>query len=67
MIPVMDKSSAKPNPLVKSPLAKNERYQAKKKDFIYISVIGSLNFITNSTRPEAPIPIYHMTKQLNVS
>ena len=53
MIPGMEKSSAKPSPAVKPCLAKNEGAQAIKNDFNYRSVIGSLNFLTNSMCPEA--------------
>ena len=53
IIPGMDNSSAKTTPVVKPPLAKNERAQASKNDFNYRSVIGSLNFLTNLARPKA--------------
>ena len=48
----MDKSSSKSKPEVKPPLAKNKGYQARKNDFNYRSVIGSLNFLPHSTLPE---------------
>ena len=46
MIPGIDKSSSKSTPGVKPPLSKNEGAQARKNNFNYISVIGSLNFLT---------------------
>ena len=53
----MGKSSAKSSPVVKPPLGKNEVNQARKNDFNYRSVIGLLNSLTNSTRPEAQFEI----------
>ena len=58
MITVIEKSSSKPSPAVKPLLDKNEGYQSIKNDFNYISVIGSLNFLTNSTRPEAKFAVH---------
>ena len=58
MIPGMDKSSTKPTPVVKPPLAKNEGAQSRKNYFNYRSVIGSLNFLTNSMHPEAQFAVY---------
>ena len=58
MIPGMDKSSNKTTPAVKPTLAKIEGSQARKNDFNHISVIGSLNFLTNSTRPEAQFAVH---------
>ena len=57
MIPGMDKSSANPTHVVKPPIAKNEVYQAINNDFSYISVIGLLNSLTNSTRPEVKFAV----------
>ena len=57
IIPGIDKSSAKPTPMVKPPQAKNDGYQAKN-DFNYRSVIGSLNFLTNLTLPEAQFAVH---------
>ena len=54
----MDKSSAKPTPAVIPPLMKNEGDQARKNCFSYRSVIGSLNFLTNSTFPEAQFTVH---------
>ena len=57
IIPGMYKSIAKLTPEVKPPLAKNEGAQVRKNDFNYRSAIGSLNFLINSTRPEAQFMI----------
>ena len=54
----MDKSSEKTTPVVKPPLEKNEGAQERKNDFNYRSVIGSLNFLTNSKRPEAQFVVH---------
>ena len=62
MIPIMYKSSDKPTPVVKPPLAKNEGFQARKNDFYYRSVIDSLNLLTNSTRPELQFAVHQCTK-----
>ena len=57
MIPLMYKSSAKSTPMLKPSLAKNEGDQTRKNYFNYRSVIGSLNFLTNPTRPEAQFAV----------
>ena len=62
MITSMEKSSAKPTPAVKPPLAKNEGSHAGKNDFNYRSVIGSLNFLTNSTLHEAQFLVYQFAR-----
>ena len=53
MIPGIYKSIHNTNPAVKPPPAINEESQTRKNDFNYRSVIGSLNFLTNSALPEA--------------
>ena len=58
MIPGMDKSNDITTPAVKPPLANNEGNQAIKNDFNYRSVIGSLNFLTNLTHPEAQFVVH---------
>ena len=58
MIPGMDKYSDKHTPSVKPPLDKNEGAQSRKNDFNYRSVIGSLNFLTNSTCPKAQFALH---------
>ena len=62
MIPGMDKSRANPTPVVKSPLVKNEGYQERKNDFNYRSVISSLDFLTDSTRPEAQFVVHQCAR-----
>ena len=62
MIPGMDKSSAKPNIVVNRPIAEKEGSQATKNDFNYRSVIGSLNFLTNSTRPNAQFMVHQCAR-----
>ena len=59
----MEKSSDKPTPEVNPTLAKNEGAQRRENNFNYISVIRSLNFLTNSTRPEAQFMV-HQCAQL---
>ena len=54
----MEKSSANPNPVVRPPLSKNEGAQARKNDLYYRSVYGSLNFLTNSVRPNAQFVVH---------
>ena len=48
----MDKSIDNPTPAVNPPLNKNKRDQLRKKDLYYSLVIGSLNFLMNSTLPK---------------
>ena len=58
MIPVMYNSSAKPTPAVNHSLEKNEGSRARKNDSNYRSVIWSLNFLTNPTRPKAQFTVH---------
>ena len=58
----MEKSSSKPTPEVKPPLAKNEVYQARKNDLNHRSVIRSLDFLTISTRPKDQFAVHHCTQ-----
>ena len=58
MIAGMDKLISKPTPSIKHPIEKNEGSKARTNDFNYISVIGSLNLLTNPTRPEAQFAVY---------
>ena len=58
MVPGMEKSSANTTPVVNSTLETNEGAQARKNDFNYRSVIVSLNFLTNSTRPKAQLSVH---------
>ena len=62
IIPGMDKSSAKPNPAVKPSLLKNEGAQERNNNFNYRSLIGSLNFLTNSTRPKAQFTVHQCAR-----
>ena len=54
----MDKTSANPTPAFKPPLSKNDIFQPSKNNFSYRSVIRSLNFLTNSSRPEAQFAVH---------
>ena len=47
--------------MVKPFTAKDEGYQVRKNDFNYRSVFGSLNFLTNSTLPEAKFTVHQCT------
>ena len=78
MISIMEKSSANTTSAVKPPLSKNEVPQARKNDFNYISVIGSLNFLKIKHAPRhnsrfinacdsVLVPSYHTIDQLNTS
>ena len=62
MISGMDKSSAKPNPVVKHTLAKNKGYQARKNDFNYRSVVKPRNFLTNSMPPKAQFAVHQCAR-----
>ena len=61
MIPGMDKSSANLTPVVKPPLEK-KRELKRENDFNYRSVIGSLNFLNNPTRPEDQFAVHPCTR-----
>ena len=58
----MEKSIPNPTPAVKPPLAKNEGAQARKNDFNHRPVTGSLNLLTNSTRPEAKFAVHQCAR-----
>ena len=58
----MGKSSANPTPTVKPSLEKNEGSKARENDFKYRSVIGLLNFLTNSIRPEAQFAVHQCAR-----
>ena len=62
MIPGMNKTSDNPTPVVKPPLAKHKGSQSRKNDFNYKSVIGLLDFLTNSTRPEEQFTVNQCTR-----
>ena len=61
IIPGMDKSRSKTTTTIKPSSAKNEGYQARKNDFNYKSVIGLLNFPTDSNRPKAQFTVHQCT------
>ena len=55
MIPGMDRLRAKPTPVVKHLLAKNEGDQMSKNDLNCRSVIGSQNLLTKFNAPQGKI------------
>ena len=58
MITGVVKASADTTPAVKPPLGEKEGSQARKNDYNYISVIGSLDLLTNPTRPKAQFVVF---------